>query len=718
MRALEQDVLLGALDIQDELLGPTVHFSPRREPKPLPSWAPSDELTIEMRDSMHAINGLANNSWFFHSPLLYWSCSREAILEDDNIVATVNAQSRRVTSVNVTLRHSIVFSGKRFEDRRLVAADALVIALLHKLDSPVGMEWERRAEALAARHDGKWRFYPDDSRVADSQLYEFKFQPLSIQEDVVLGTAYLLAAAYFLLSLRKLRAMKSRLGLTITVVSQIAVSIMASFTICAVLKIDLSKIPREAYPLVVLTIGLENMFRLINAAIVAPSPSPTAWRIAEAVGQTGYVALAGVAQNLFILWLLCKVVSPGVAAFCVFAGIALTLDFLFLLTYFVAVLSVDVRRMELSDFLDRARHRTEVKSAREGSRLQTWVDALLRGELPISTRVAGTIVMICLILLAQWHFFDNERPMRTILRLLRPVSGDNEPKAPPTLLSVDVNQARTPTAWLRLQDHESAREVIQVVKPHSHSYIARVYNPLVLVLEGSDRTPSLGGIRPFLPAAYDFVKHQSMKFALCVILVTAAVSLLMNYLLWNENEMAEGQVDDRAEDDPLLGVKTLGQQHILDIVKIATCPEGVIASVGLDRRILVWDIRHDVNSHMVNAHGLDVSPFPIREVAIDSSAEWLALLSGSGRVMLWNITKRYWGYLAQANIKGKSTVASFFFGPKRRDSAPSLMMVRSSGLLTEMIFSSNQAAQTNKLQICTSPIICARQFSDKCEFDP
>jgi hypothetical protein len=121
---------------------------------------------------------------------------------------------------------------------------------------------------------------------------------------------------------------------------------------------------------------------------------------------------------------------------------------------------------------------------------------------------------------------------------------------------------------------------------------------------------------------------------------------------------------------------------------------------------------------MVNT-GQDVSPFPIREVAIDSSAEWLALLSGSGRVMLWNITKRYWGYLAQANdIKGKSAVASFFFGPKRSDSALSLMMVRSSGLLTEMIFSSNQAAQTNKLQICTSPIICARQFSDKCEFDP
>jgi hypothetical protein len=715
MRALEQEVLLGALEIQDELLGPTMHFNPRRERKDLQFWDPANNLTTEMRDSMHAINGLGNNSWFFHSPLLYWSCSQKAILEDNNIIATVNEQSRRVTSVSITLRHSIVFSGKRFEDHRLVAADALVITLLHKLDSPVGREWERRAEALARRRDGKWRFYPQDGQVAASQLYEFKFQPLSFQDDVILGTAYVIALLYFLLSLTKLRAVKSRLGLTATVIAQIAVSIMSSFTICAVFKIDLSKIPREAYPLVVLTVGLENIFRLINAVIVTPSGSPTAWRIAEAVGQIGHIALAGVAQNLFILWLLCKVVSPGVAAFCVFAAIALTFDFLFLLTFFVAVLSVDVHRMELSDFLNRTRQCSKVKSPGESSGLQTWGDALLRGELPVSTRIAGTVIMIGLVLLAQWHFFDSEHPMRTVSRLLQLIWVDHKPQPTPVvLLSVDINQARTPTAWLRLQDHETAREVIQVIKPNSHNYIARVYNPLVLVLEGSDRTPSGRGIRPFLPAVYDFIKHQSMIFVISVIFAVAAVSLLMNYLLWNEDDMDEGHNDDRAEDVPLLGVKTLGKQHILDVAMIATCPEGVIVSVGLDRCIMVRDLRHDTNSHIVNTHGRDINPFPIRAITVDSSAEWLALLSATGQLMLWSLTKRCWGHVAEVEIKGRSIV-SFSFGPKRADSIVSLIVVRSSALMTETTFSVDQPTQTNKLQICKSPLTCARQFLDKCK---
>jgi hypothetical protein len=37
------------------------------------------------------------------------------------------------------------------------------------------------------------------------------------------------------------------------------ISIIASFSICGVLQIDLARIPDAAYPFVVLVIGLENM---------------------------------------------------------------------------------------------------------------------------------------------------------------------------------------------------------------------------------------------------------------------------------------------------------------------------------------------------------------------------------------------------------------------------------------------------------------------------
>ena len=253
MKALEPKVLLSALEIQDKVLGPTLNFDPRRPGENVKPDNPPANLTPEMRDLFHAINGVTNSSWFFHSPLQYWSGSSEAIESDKDIITTVNDGARQSTSVNVTLRHSIVFSGKRFENHRLVAADALVITLIHNLASPVGREWERRAEELAHSTSGKWRLYPEDGRSLSSTLYEFRFQPLSFQDDLFLGIAYALASLYFLVSLSKLRALKSRLGLILAVITQLVVSIVSSFTICAVLKIDLSKIPREAYPVVILT---------------------------------------------------------------------------------------------------------------------------------------------------------------------------------------------------------------------------------------------------------------------------------------------------------------------------------------------------------------------------------------------------------------------------------------------------------------------------------
>ncbi|KAE8441072.1 hypothetical protein EG329_005901 [Mollisiaceae sp. DMI_Dod_QoI] len=707
MKALQQNVLLSALEIQDELLGPTINFAPRRTSKEPPQVSPFTDLMPDQRDTLHAINGLTNASWFFHSPLQYWSCSSERIAGDRDIIKTVNENSRQSTSVNVTLRHSIVFSGKRFEDHRLVAADALVITLVHMLDSPVGRQWERKAEELALRNTGKWRLYPAEGRSLVSTLYEFRFQPLSLQDDFLLAIAYSLTTIYFFLSLSKLRALKSRLGLILAVITQIAVSIMSSFTICAIYKIDLSKIPREVYPLVILTVGLENIFRLINAVIMAPPENNPGARIGEAVGQTGHIALAGVGQNLAILWILSKMVSPQISAFCTFAAIAMTFDFFYLLTFFTSVLSVDVQRTELSDSLSRASTRKDSPCPEVQIR-RTWLGSLLDGDMPFSTRIAGTIVMIGFVLIAQWHFFDNESVGQTILRFFRFLRSEPQiPKSAVTSrLSVDINQARTPTAWLRMQDHETAHEVIQVIKPHAASYIARVYDPLVFVLDGSDRTPNQQGVRPFLPAAYDFARNQFGIFVLTVIIIVAAVSLLLNYLLWDES--AESESDER-EDDPLLSVKTLSRGHSLDIILLTASRDGVLATVGLDRWIRIWDVRKGIMSYIVQDADIDIDVFPVLAIAVDINSNWLAILSGKDRVFLWNIPEKRWGPSMHVEVKNRVPVA-FCFGYHQAELIDPVVVVRHSGLLTELHVETNESRQ---IQICRSPLVCVRQHFEK-----
>lgn len=707
MKALDREVLLGALELQDDILGPTTDFNPRRLQSNLGLLDRGSDLSRDQRDAFHVINGLTNQSWFFHSPLQYWDCDAENINRETNFLSTVNQKKTQPTSVNVTLRHSIVFSGKKFEDRQLIAADALVITLLHLRDSPVGRQWERRTKDYVTRRASKWDVFPSDGVSAGSQLYEFQFRPISTQDTIFLSLAYVLTASYFLLSLSKIRAVKSKLGLIVAVVAQIVMAIVSSLTICALFRVDLSKIPRAAYPLVLMAMSLENVFRLINAVILTPSDHSTSSRIGYAFGETGHIALASVAQNLLILWGLSKVVSAGVSAFCTFAAIAILFDFFYLSTFFLSVLSVDVRRTELNEALEKATIRNNRGSTESHSR-QTVVDAILQGRIALSTRIAGTIVMLGFVVMAQWHFFNSGNTSQSLRRLLRFLWTTGKDASSSAAPYAGLHQARSPKSWLRLQDHETAKEVINVVKPWAHSYIARVYDPVIFVLKGSDRNPP-GAARWFPDAAYDFVHRQLTPFFVTVLVLVALVRLLMNYLLWDE--MAEARGEDDYDDEPLISIRSLEHGHELDIAKLMVAPDSQVISVGLDRKIRIWNLRYDFASSVLHrpASPMD-NPFPILGMAIDDESSWMAILS-TYRVLFWSIVEQRWGPSAAVDLYGQKPEA-FFFGSTKKRSMRSVVIVRRCGNLVEVWPDVPEALEHF---VCKSLLTCVVHIVENCK---
>lgn len=702
MKALDRDVLLGALELQDDILGSTTNFYPRQPGANMVLLDPALDLSRTDRDSLHVVNGLTNQSWFFHSPLQYWSCDAQDIMHDSDFLSTVNEKKTQPTSVNVTLRHSIVFSGKSFEDRQLVAADTLVITLLHLRDSPVGRQWERKTEDFAARMLHKWDVFPKDGVSTGSQLYEFQFRPISTPDTIFLSLAYVLTAGYFLLSLSKIRAVKSKLGLMVTVIVQIAMAIVSSLTVCALCRIDLSRIPRASYPLVLMAMSLENVFRLINAVILTPADHSTSSRIGNAFGETGHIALASVAQNLLILWGLSTVVVSGVSAFCTFAAIAILFDFFYLSTFFLSVLSVDVRRTELNDALEKAAIRNNRPTLDSHPR-QSLMDAFLQGRIALSTRLAGTFVMLGFVIMAQWHFF--ETTSRSPLRLWRFLRKSGDAIASPSTPYAGLHQARSPKSWLRLQDHETAKEVINVVKPWAHSYVARVYDPVVFVLKGSDRNPP-GVARWFPDVAYDFAHHQLVPFFVTVLFAVACVRLLMNYLLWDEMAEARGEDDD--DEEPLISIKSLEHGHELDIAKITVAPDGQIISVGLDRKIRIWNLRFEFASYVLSRPRSPMDdPFPNLAMAVDEESNWLAILT-TYRVLFWSIAEQQWGFSVAVELYGQKPEA-FFFASKR-DALRSVVIVRRNGTLTEVWPDTHE---TSEHFICKSPLGCVVPIAEK-----
>ena len=224
MGALQPHVLRDGLEIQDILVGNGFcHEAQKSATRPL---YPTAELPSSDEEFATLCAPLSEPAlWAFHSPLMYWNCSSAAIEADQySRLHTVNAQTHRASPFNFSLRTPSVFAGKSFTGSRLTAADALVLTFYDSHRCSLKDEWNQRVEALKAKADKRWQVYPTDGRAARSSIYEFKLEPMTLQDDILLALAYTLMAVYVIMSSRKLKAVKSKVGLVIAVFSEVRVA--------------------------------------------------------------------------------------------------------------------------------------------------------------------------------------------------------------------------------------------------------------------------------------------------------------------------------------------------------------------------------------------------------------------------------------------------------------------------------------------------------------
>ncbi|KAF8252243.1 hypothetical protein K440DRAFT_651426 [Wilcoxina mikolae CBS 423.85] len=657
---------------------------------------------------------------FFHSPLLYWNCSLEAVENDRRVLRTVNDNIFQHSSAGITLRWSSVFAGKQFSHQKLIAADALVISLFYDLNSTAGELWDQRAAkiALEARQHGRFKVYPPDGKEDYSHLYEFRFQPLSVFDIFTLSACYMCAAAYLAVSLRRLRAVKSRFGLVITVLTQVGTSIMSSFTILAVLKIPVSHVPREVFPFVIIVIGLENMFRLINAVFATPAEQPTTQRISGALGEVGFISFVAVATDLAMLAVIARVSVPAVREFCLFAGVALLVDFILHMTFFLAVLSVDVRRLELQDSLDKLmslnfNEDDDIDLFEPPENTNAASEFLFRGGSPLSTRIAGSAIMICFAIALNMHFLDNQHPIVTLMMLVGMLRNPNrfhrslEHEMP-------LNVARTPLAWLSKQDECTGMELIRAakhmgaVKLNAVRIVAKAYQPLFFELVGSDRAETPGKMPNIISTIdIDVLKDHMQFFLFTVVVVAAGITISMNYLL-RRHDLPEDRAGSPGSGGPFLKCQTLVGGHSLDVVMLASSPRGILVSVGLDRRIVVWKLKSNHQpclKDIIRPTCAEHILWPVLAIALDEKGEWLAIAPKSGKVSFYQLEKSSLYRSLEIDMQGHQPSA-FFFAPRNfnddQHHGPRLLVLRNDGWLFEVYV---KTKETVRHQICEGVVL-------------
>lgn len=212
MDAIELPVLRKAMHVQDALIGSG--FIDEAE-------GPSLEQRVMARDHPGCLTAAAGHKWGFHSPLMYWDCSIDALERDKDYLKTINAHTATQSALNMTLRPSTVFAGKTFASTKLRAADALVITVFDQTESGIGDAWNSRSRTLSDQISPDWTLFPKDGQVQSSRLYEFRFRPMTLIDDLLLAASYLFTAGYVIWRMMQLRAVKSWFGLLVTICAKV-----------------------------------------------------------------------------------------------------------------------------------------------------------------------------------------------------------------------------------------------------------------------------------------------------------------------------------------------------------------------------------------------------------------------------------------------------------------------------------------------------------------
>jgi len=211
MNAIDRRVLREALHVQNVLVG---------------SGFGEDDTDSKVEQSAtYSNHGCTatrpGQKWGFHSPLMHWNCSMDALEADNDPLSTINSHSDVQSALNLTLRPSTVFAGKAFAKTKLQSADALVITLFDQTKSGLGVTWDSRSQQLAQDLPSEWALFPENGRVVKSRLYEFRFKEMTLNDDLLLAASYMVTAGYVIWRMMQLRAVKSWIGLLITVCAKV-----------------------------------------------------------------------------------------------------------------------------------------------------------------------------------------------------------------------------------------------------------------------------------------------------------------------------------------------------------------------------------------------------------------------------------------------------------------------------------------------------------------
>lgn len=657
-----------------------------------------DALSLQ-NELLNGINKGDDSFAFVHTPFLYWNNDLETLKADKSPLRALQTTSAKTNSSGVSLSHNGLFSGVVKVNGLIKSAEAIRILIFYKPTrdgtQDAGKVWDTNLRIIKDREEGT-SFQISNERENDDKVKTFllKLTKMNTIDHFILTSSYFLIGVYFIISLSNLKFVRSRIGLLSAFAVELALAILSSATLTAFFfqGVDFYQIPIQFLPFVVIVVGIENMFRLVTSIAGTPGESAVSYRLAKALSDCGLTSTLIVLCDLTIMAIIYPIVVPNTKQFCIFASIALIIDHILHLTYFAAVLSIDIHRVELNELLnsDTALKVHEKKSwlfsllstkrpvsladaldAEQGSIqkvpfLHKLRDFIMKIKLPFSTTVTGSLVMVLFLIGTNIRWTDDTIEL-PFWRQSKSAFGGHL-SVPDDYPSHIQSYAETQYDLVCFLDKKSfSTEIFQLLsghQTHMSKVLISVYNPVIAIYGEPRDGTTLSSISFNLNTTYKFDLYYIAEFLTSLAFILSIVLLILRTFAPETSIESE---DDSGKkvlvEDHSFQTKVLSGGHFLDIIKITTSRSPFIVSVGLDHKVLVWS---PSSQPMPVPSQIPITStiWPITHVVLSDHGNYIAVFSKGGIIQCYSRFTMTWVWKIEIEETKNTVPLEAFFRDK------------------------------------------------------
>jgi len=282
-------------------------------------------------------------SCLYLSPANFWSNSKILFKNDENILNRLKTNKRHVRDILFGIRWSDFISTIKHNETTAVTITTLAITIAFKnYDQELLQELKLKLQEK----------FQNQNLNDNKQLINFihlNYISKSFWYYIPYISLFILLFLYIYISVSKIEFVKSKWGLALAAVAQVIASLFMSVGICSFFGLQPTLNSGEIFTYLVIFIGFENIVVLTKSVVSTPTDLDVRHRIALGLQKESWKITKNLTYELIIIFFGILTMVPVIQEFCAFAYVGLLIDFFMQMIFFVTVLSIDIRRMELSD---------------------------------------------------------------------------------------------------------------------------------------------------------------------------------------------------------------------------------------------------------------------------------------------------------------------------------------------------------------------------------